>query len=397
MALFWMILTVAILATAQAQLIGRSALRGVRYSRKFNKDRCHAGDNLEMVEIIENDKRLPIPWLRLESEFPAVFRFRGSTALKQERGSVYQTHTSGFTIMPRRRVTRRHFVTCEGRGIFRLSTVFMTSGDLLGFVLRSRSENVQAPLIVYPRLLEERRLPQEWRSWQGEFAVRRWILADPFLIEGSREYAPGDPMNRIHWKASARTGGLQTYRQGHSADPRVMLVLDIGTVTPGLRGGGGEPEAEHAISLAATIAARLIADGVPVGLAHNAHTLSLPRIPVGGGAGQLRLLLEAMAGIRLKVQRSLAECLMAEAREVGPARDYIVIASGGEAGIGPAVARLERLGHKVSLIDPGFLSADGSAADASVDSGASRASGASDPAPGRAAPRHIPLRKEAEA
>lgn len=361
LALFWMMLTGTILVAVQALVIGRLSLRGVRYSRSFNKNRCYAGDDLELIEVIENDKRMPIPWIRLESEFPAVFRFRGTASLKLEMGSVYQTHTSGFTIMPRRRVKRRHFVTCEGRGIFRLSTVFMTSGDLFGFVRRSRSQHIKAPLVVYPRLLEERKLSRDWSSWQGEFAVRRWILPDPFLIEGSREYAPGDPMNRIDWKASARTGGLQVYRQGHSADPQVMIVLDIGSVIPGLKNGGGEAEAEHAISLAATIAHRLIAEGVPVGFTHNAHTLSMPRIPSGGGAAHLHLMLEAMSGIRLKRQRTLSECLMAEAKEMGQRRDYMVIGMSREINIRQASERLERLGHKVSVIDPGLEAFSGSA------------------------------------
>ncbi len=353
LALFWMMLTGTLLIAAQAWLIGRSALHGIRYTRSFNKDRCHAGDELQLVEVIENDKKLPVPWLRMESEFPAAFRFRGKASMKLEMGSVYQTHTSGFTLMPRRRVTRRHFVKCEGRGIFRLSTVFMTSGDLLGFVLRSRSEQISNSLIVYPRLLDDRHLPYDWHSWQGEFAVRRWILEDPFMIEGSREYAPGDPMNRIHWKASARTGGLQVYRQGHTADPHVILVLDIGDVVLGLQHGGGEAEAEQAISLAATIAVRLIADGVSVGFTHNAHTVSAARIPSGAGSLHRHLLMEAMSGIRLKRRRPLAVCLDAEVAERGAPCDYLVISTSKEPAVRQAAKRLERLGHKVSLIDPG--------------------------------------------
>ncbi|GGN92417.1 hypothetical protein GCM10010969_04950 [Saccharibacillus kuerlensis] len=352
LALFWMIFTGILLAVLQAQLIGRFALRGVRYSRRFDRERCHAGEDLELIEVIENDKKLPIPWLRLESEFPSVFRFRGQKSVKMAVGSVYQTHTSGFALMPRRRVTRRHFITCEGRGIFKLSTVFMTAGDLLGFMERSRSEHVGSPLIVYPKLLDQARMPYEWRSWQGEFAVRRWIMDDPFMIEGSREYAPGDPMNRIDWKASARTGGLQVYRQGHSADPYVMIVLDIGQVVVGLQGGGGEAEAEHVISLAATCASQLIADGVPVGFTHNAHTLSAQRIPPGGGSAHHQLLMEAMAGIRLHKRRSLADCLIAETEERGVSRDYIVITSADSTEIRQASKRLERLGHKVVTINP---------------------------------------------
>ncbi|WP_179218766.1 DUF58 domain-containing protein [Saccharibacillus sp. O23] len=352
MALLGLLLAGAILIAAQALLIGRGSLRGIVYSRRFDRERCFAGDRLELIEVIENRKKLPVPWLRLESEFPAAFRFRGNTVSKMEQGSVYQTHTSGFALLPGRRVTRRHFVVCENRGIFRLSTVFMTAGDLLGFVIRSRSLNVESPLIVYPALLEDRELPYAWHSWQGEFAVRRWILEDPFMIEGSREYAPGDPMNRIDWKATARTGGLQVYKQGHSADPRVMIVLDIGNVVAGLASGSGEAEAERAISLAATCADRLIASGVPVGFVHNAHTLSAPRVLAGSGAPHRHLLLEAMAGIRLKERQTLAETLNGEARERSAACDYLIVSSADEAEIRRAAEPLERMGHRIGIFRP---------------------------------------------
>lgn len=359
LALLGLLLAGAILVAAQALLIGRGSLRGIVYSRRFDRERCFAGDRLELIEVIENGKKLPVPWLRLESEFPAAFRFRGNTVSKLEQGSVYQTHTSGFALLPGRRVTRRHFVVCENRGMFRLSTVFMTAGDLLGFVIRSRSLHVESPLIVYPALLEDRELPYAWHSWQGEFEVRRWILEDPFMIEGSREYAPGDPMNRIDWKATARTGGLQVYKQGHSADPRVMIVLDIGNVVAGLAGGKGEAEAELAISMAATCADRLIASGVPVGFLHNAHTLSAARVPAGSGAAQRHLLLEATAGIRLKERQPLAETLQSEARERAAACDYLIVSSAGEAEIRRAAEPLERAGHRVSILCP----ADGTPAD----------------------------------
>ncbi|OWA34695.1 hypothetical protein B9G55_15905 [Saccharibacillus sp. O16] len=352
LALLGLLLAGVILVAGQAFLFGRGSLRGIIYSRKFNRDRCYAGDHLELVEVIENNKSIPVPWLRLESEFPAAFRFRGNTISKVQLGSVYQTHTSGFALLPHRRVTRRHFVVCESRGIFSLSSIFMTAGDLLGFVLRSRSIHIESPLVVYPRLLDEKELPYSWHSWQGEFAVRRWILEDPFMIEGSREYAPGDPMNRIDWKATARTGGLQVHRQGHSADPQVMIVLDIGDVVAGMAGGQSEAEAEQTISLAATCADRLIASGVQVGFVHNAHTLSSPRVPIDGGAAHRHLLLEAMAGIRLKERQSLSKTLQAEVGERGTARDYILVSKGSEAELRQAAAPLERAGHQLSILRP---------------------------------------------
>ena len=47
------------------------------------------------------------------------------------------------------------------------------------------------------------------RKWQGDVLVKRWIMPDPFLVGGLREYRAGDPMRSVHWGASARTGRMQ--------------------------------------------------------------------------------------------------------------------------------------------------------------------------------------------
>nr|WP_272915012.1 DUF58 domain-containing protein [Paenibacillus dendrobii] len=41
-----------------------------------------------------------------------------------------------------------------------------------------------------------------------------------------REYLPSDPMNRIHWKSSAKRGSLQTSLPEDERDPFCLVVLD---------------------------------------------------------------------------------------------------------------------------------------------------------------------------
>lgn len=42
----------------------------------------------------------------------------------------------------------------------------------------------------------------------GLLEGRRGMVEDPFAFAGMREYDGTDPMNRINWKASARSGNL---------------------------------------------------------------------------------------------------------------------------------------------------------------------------------------------
>lgn len=220
MALLWLVLVGGIVVVIHGVWFGRPALRKLKYSRQFSKLRCYAGDELEMVETISNEKRVSVPWLRLESMMPVSFVFRSGSGMDISQGEIYQNHKSIFTLKPFTRITRKHPFTCTQRGIYPLNTATMTGGDLFGVWRSTKPIPLQMSMVVYPSLVNAEDLPAIYQVWQGEVEVSRWIVEDPFLILGVRPYGAGDPMNRIHWKASARTGELQVYKQGWTADPQ---------------------------------------------------------------------------------------------------------------------------------------------------------------------------------
>ena len=142
-----------------------------------------------------------------------------------------------------------------------------------------------------------------------------------------RPYSPGDLPRRIHWRASARTGALQSKQYEPGAVPTVALFLDVNTFERFWE--GLDPERlELAISATASLATHALSERRQVGLYANA--------PLAGGERQIRILpgrhpaqltriLEALAlliphtGLRLDlasevVRRSLAEHGFAAAR-----------------------------------------------------------------------------------
>ncbi|KAA9002398.1 DUF58 domain-containing protein [Paenibacillus spiritus] len=356
MALIWLLIACMIAMTLQGWLLGRRSLSKLGYTRRFSTEACHAGERIEMVETIANLKVLPVPWLRLEALLPASLTFARSRETAISKGSIYQNHASLFTLPPKTRITRTYQVECEGWGIYRIESVTMTGSDLFGVYTPARQIPLNQRLVVYPRLLEEEELPLSWRTWQGELAVRRWIVEDPFQWSGIREYAPGDPLNRIHWKASARSGGLQVRRNGHSADPRAMICLNI-EESEAMWSVVTEPaRLEAALSCAATVAARLIHQGMAAGYAHNAcvsEAAGRPegRVAPGHGLPHLVLLLEAMAGTDLKAREPFYEFLAREAaEEEREPLDYLLVTAHVSNRIADAIRSLEERGHRVTVV-----------------------------------------------
>lgn len=357
MAVLWLFLACGLVMLLQGLILGRNALGKLDYDRHFSARTCHAGDRIEMVEVIENKRRVPIPWLRLEAMLPASLSFKRSKETWISEGQIYQNHTSFFSLPARTRITRTHQIQCRGRGIYRMDTATMTGSDLFAMYTPSLKVTLNKRLVVYPSLLRDEELPSSWKTWQGELAVRRWIVEDPFLYTGVRGYAPGDAMNRIHWKASARTGELQVHQHGYSADPKAMILLNM-ELSEQMWNVVTKPEIiEEALSYAATCAAALIHQGMAAGFASNAYLSAeadarLARLAPDYGVQHLEELFEAMAAAELKVYRPFYEQLKLEA-EAEPAEtiDYFVVTPHVSPAIREAVRQLELQGHRVSIAD----------------------------------------------
>jgi len=95
------------------------------------------------------------------------------------------------------------------------------------------------------------------------------IYQDPTRISNVREYQPGDALNTIHWKATARTGTLHVKTFEPSAVQGGTLILDLheDSYVPERR----EARVELAITTAASIAWLLQLSGEQVGLVTNAR------------------------------------------------------------------------------------------------------------------------------
>lgn len=104
---------------------------------------------------------------------------------------------------------------------------------------------------------------------QGPVRISNRVYADPTRISNIRQYIPGDPMNTIHWKATARTGILHVKTHEPSTVQGGTLILDLheDSYVPEKK----EERMELAITTAASIAYLLQMSGEQVGMITNAR------------------------------------------------------------------------------------------------------------------------------
>ncbi|MGZ0084305.1 DUF58 domain-containing protein [Caldibacillus thermoamylovorans] len=212
-------------------------LRRAVVSRTVPAQRYYAGEAIPVTVRVE------LPW-----PFPMA-----AVAVGEEREGKGGGAVVSWVF--RRRLSCRWTLMLP-RGRHQLETVRLEVSDMFGWGKRAESFSVPCTVIVYPRYVEwPASMVREWFSHGNAartFAYRR----DLAVAVGAREYAPGDKMSWVHWKASARRNELMTKEFDEQRNDDWFVVLD----------GGPSPWFEELVTLAASVAKALLDAGAPVGL-----------------------------------------------------------------------------------------------------------------------------------
>jgi len=197
--------------------------------------------------------------------------------------------------MPGRSVTLRYRLRCPRRGYHRIGPLLMESGDLFGLQKRFRTGERQDYVTVLPTIAYIDTFNISAKRPQGPVRIANRVYQDPTRIHGIREYVPGDPLNTIHWKATARTGALQvkTFEPTQVYGGTLMLDLHDDSYKPAAK----EERMELAVTTAASIAYLLQMSGEQVGLITNAvDAAEVARYEVEARGALSRLEAEMRAG-----------------------------------------------------------------------------------------------------
>jgi uncharacterized protein (DUF58 family) len=121
--------------------------------------------------------------------------------------------------------------TFPRRGKYTLDPLTVRSSYPFGLAGRVAQLLPPEDIIVLPRPARvdlERLRTWMFRSWApaDERRKQRRVVERAAEIHGLRDYRPGDPPRRIHWKATARRNRLTVREYEDAAPPRLLLVVD---------------------------------------------------------------------------------------------------------------------------------------------------------------------------
>jgi uncharacterized protein (DUF58 family) len=275
-------------------LWARQMAGGVTIQRQRRYGWAQVGDIIEERFIMHNEAWFPILWaeVRDHSDLPG---YSASRAVGMGPRTTSRWTTEG---------------TAERRGIYTLGPLEVLTGDPFGLfqvtLRHSYSETfvVYPPIAALPHLLEPRGLARG--------AARTNIRSLDLTTNAAtvRPYVPGDALNRIHWRSTARRSTPdqeEIFVKEFDLEPSgdLWLILDMNARVHA--GEGIESTEEYAVVLAASIANQMLRDNHAVGLISHGREPIIIR--PAKGHQQLWELLRTLAGIHAVAEASLGQVL----------------------------------------------------------------------------------------
>ena len=327
--------------------LGWFALRGLEFGRETTPT-AWEGENGTLIYTAKNPSNvaryflsvhdeLP-PWITPETEEPPLFNIAANDA---ERIA--------------------HHVKFLKRGVFTTSAFEVVALDPLGVFAFTHKVSSEGEVVVYPtpQQMQEISFAGAGRfGWQEMVSVAlRGSSVEP---DGVRMYSPGDPLRRIHWRQTARTGRLTVIEFEEPQATSIALLLDCERGTE--IGRETATTFEYAVNAAASLAYQAVQESaefrlfVPEGL----DTTPLLRgiygsvAEQGGGQDQLFRILEALARVNAESPQGITSLFGEVAARVSQGTVLIVLTANPDLALADVVQRYTASGGRaiVMYIDP---------------------------------------------
>ncbi len=328
----------------------RYGLKRMSCTRVFSNPTFFVGDEGELIEVVRNETRCILPWMRAESRISPFIRLGRQDNLHVSGEKYY---CSQFALLPYQQIRRRHRVRFLHRGSFNLGSASLTALDIVGLSEFHRVQEADVPVLVYPPLIEDAEIPTPMSTQLREITRQPQLLQDPFLVRGLRTYQPGDPVRDIHWAATARMGDVQVRIHDYCVQTKLLVVLNVQTLDFQWSDQLSEREEsliEYGISLAATACVKGLREGLAVGFAANMtvdrEKESVLMLPAEGN-GREEELLTTLA--RLKILRTENFPVLLNDLAAYTGLDMLILSAYDSERIQEALEQLRRSGNQVTF------------------------------------------------
>lgn len=241
------------------------ALRSLHIRSQWDRQLAEPDQPITQSATLENHSRLPIPFVRLVLSFPGEAKPQADDAwCKSHRRDTLLAWNAEYrmTLRRRRSLTRSVTVTIPQRGVYKMGAYNLSAGDLLGF-REAKCHGDGQKIVVMPRRSRQKTALDAVGGFLGDISVRRFILEDPILTTGFRDYTGREPMRAISWTRTAQAGTLQVKQYDYTAERHIVVLLNTE--------GAEAAELEECLRLTRSVCETLEQMKIPYGFRTNAN------------------------------------------------------------------------------------------------------------------------------
>lgn len=188
--------------------------RAVAFTEKATLRNCNRGESVDIGIEVANRS-----WL-LASRIDAELFISNLT------GGVDTSFSQRISLLPKESRDLEIAARFDHIGRYKAGLRSLVVYDLFGIFKRELFVDTVKEIEVAPRLADIKRLDVTQQAVTESTASTQTVINDGFDYIGMRDYALGDPMKSIHWKASARYEDLMTRLYEHQINPVVCVVID---------------------------------------------------------------------------------------------------------------------------------------------------------------------------
>lgn len=294
MNVLFMLLGVLIVYIIVKQVFRHNWNKELSVDVRFDKKHAVKDETIYLTEIVTNAKVLPLPCVNLKFQIGRELQFTDADTNSSVSDKVYRNDV--FSFLSNQRITRRIPLKCTKRGVFRISGLEITfSGPFMNEINVIKYDN-DCQITVYPKVADMKQLRAVNTRVTGEVQRRKYLMDDPFVFRGIRDYTSNDSLKNVNWKATGKTGSLMVNEYDESVSRNVCILLNL-EEDGALR---YDTIDEEAISIAAGLSEILISQGINVSMICNGcdtDTKEQTIVRKGAGAGHLNYINTALARI----------------------------------------------------------------------------------------------------
>jgi uncharacterized protein (DUF58 family) len=329
----------------------RRGLKDVRYTRTMSRHRMTWGEEIPTTVEVWNRKGLPLSWVTANDGASAGVTVRERALEIGDEGT--RVLRNAWTLAPFERVTRHFHLGATRRGSYEIGPVDLAVGDLFAREAAAERRLVMDRFLVRPRTVPAGTLQRRDR-WGGTDRAHAGLTEDPSRFAGVREYAPGDPVRRVHARASARLDRPVVKVFEPSRDREVLIALDVQThAGRAWETTLDDSEVESLFVVAASLARSFAHEHAAFGLAaagyHGAESRFAMLAP-SEAPGQMERVLDLLARLSSHPSADFDRLLGAVARTVRPGTTVVVVGARDPSPFLAHLQRLERSGCPVVVV-----------------------------------------------